>query len=75
MAHNNDIIRKGQLGDRLKETVMSHLRNEDIEILGIEVTIKLREGYHDSAWWGWKNPNLVATVPNQENQADGRAES
>ncbi len=43
--------------DILKRKIMDLLTDEEIEILGIEIDIRLRNGYRDKVWYGWKNPH------------------
>ena len=42
----------------LKSKILELLTDEDIEILGIEVDIRLKNGYRDKVWYGWKNPSV-----------------
>lgn len=43
--------------DILKRKIMDLLTDEEIEILGIEIDIRLRNGYRDKVWYGWENPH------------------
>lgn len=43
--------------DILKSKILDLLTDEEIEILGIEIDIRLRNGYRDKVWYGWKNPH------------------
>ena len=40
----------------LKRKILDLLTDEEIEILGIEIDIRLKNGYRDKVWYGWKNP-------------------
>ena len=53
----------------LKETILHMLSDEDVEILGIEVDIRLRNGYRDKVWYGWRNPDVLANAPKQAQPA------
>ncbi len=53
--------RKGEI---LKTKILELLSDEDIEILGIEVDIRLRSGYRDKVWYAWKNPIPAVTTEN-----------
>lgn len=46
-----------QKADILKSKILDLLTDEEIEILGIEIDIRLRNGYRDKVWYGWKNPH------------------
>lgn len=43
--------------DILKRKILDLLTDEEIEILGIEIDIRLKNGYRDKVWYGWKNPH------------------
>ncbi len=43
--------------DILKSKILDLLTDEEIEILGIEIDIRLKNGYRDKVWYGWKNPH------------------
>lgn len=40
----------------LKSKILDLLTDEEIEVLGIEVEIRLKNGYQDNVWYAWKNP-------------------
>lgn len=40
----------------LKSKILDMLTDEEIEVLGIEVEIRLKNGYQDKVWYAWKNP-------------------
>ncbi|MCY3554281.1 MAG: hypothetical protein OXH56_03070 [Gemmatimonadetes bacterium] len=40
----------------LKCKILDLLTDEEIEVLGIEVEIRLKNGYQDKVWYAWKNP-------------------
>ncbi len=44
----------------LKRKILDLLTDEEIEILGIEIDIRLKNGYRDKVWYGWKNPHPSA---------------
>ncbi len=46
-----------QKADILKSKILDLLTDEEIEILGIEIDIRLRNGYRDKVWYGWKTPH------------------
>ena len=46
-----------QKADILKSKILDLLTDEEIEILGIEIDFRLRNGYRDKVWYGWKNPH------------------
>ena len=39
----------------LKSKILDLLTDEEIEVLGIEVEIRLKN-YQDKVWYAWKNP-------------------
>ena len=44
----------------LKTTILELLTDEDVEVLGIEIDIRLKNGYRDKVWYGWKNPHPIS---------------
>ena len=49
-------------GEILKAKILEMLSDEDIEVLGIEIDIRLRNGHRDKVWYGWKNPFPTVTT-------------
>ena len=57
MVDENGRLIDPQKADILKSKILDLLTDEEIKILGIEIDIRLRNGYRDKVWYGWKNPH------------------
>ena len=49
--------------DILKRKILDLLTDEEIEILGIEIDVRLKNRYRDKVWYGWKNPQPSKPIP------------
>lgn len=50
------------VGERIKNALMDALSDEEIAALHMEISVELKSGYSDKAWYAWKKPVCTESI-------------